>query len=290
QISYVALMDARSIAATALNGGVLTAADELPDCPADRADESWAYDDSAYKARVYFGVGNARPETELVYGPNIADWPEQVALPENLLLTAAAAIYDPVTTTDELIPSGETSSYRSNPLRLSEFALSRKDPQYVPRAKAVLAVEQLRRRDPQAAEVVKALGGRDGKTTGLGTFVMALKPGDGSAREQAASCQRVLGGCANLAAEYATKRYRSNVVNWGMLPFIAEDVKDWNIQPGDQLYIPGVRSALDSGSETVPAVLIQNGEEKNVTLKLPGMTREERDIVLAGCLINYYAR
>ena len=290
QISYVALMDARSIAATALNGGVLTAADELPDCPADRADESWAYDDSAYKARVYFGVGNARPETELVYGPNIADWPEQVALPENLLLTAAAAIYDPVTTTDELIPSGETSSYRSNPLRLSEFALSRKDPQYVPRAKAVLAVEQLRRRDPQDAEVVKALGGRDGKTTGLGTFVMALKPGDGSAREQAASCQRVLGGCANLAAEYATKRYRSNVVNWGMLPFIAEDVKDWNIQPGDQLYIPGVRSALDSGSETVPAVLIQNGEEKNVTLKLPGMTREERDIVLAGCLINYYAR
>ena len=290
QISYMALMDARSIAATALNGGVLTAADELPDCPADRADESWAYDDSAYKARVYFGVGNARPETELVYGSNIADWPEQVALPENLLLTAAAAIYDPVTTTDELIPSGETSSYRSNPLRLSEFALSRKDPQYVPRAKAVLAVEQLRRRDPQAAEVVKALGGRDGKTTGLGTFVMALKPGDGSAREQAASCQRVLGGCANLAAEYATKRYRSNVVNWGMLPFIAEDVKDWNIQPGDQLYIPGVRSALDSGSETVPAVLIQNGEEKNVTLKLPGMTREERDIVLAGCLINYYAR
>ena len=290
QISYVALMDARSIAATALNGGVLTAADELPDCPADRADESWAYDDSAYKARVYFGVGNARPETELVYGPNIADWPEQVALPENLLLTAAAAIYDPVTTTDELIPSGETSSYRSNPLRLSEFALSRKDPQYVPRAKAVLAVEQLRRRDPQAAEVMEALGGHDGKTTGLGTFVMALKPGDGSAREQAASCQRVLGGCANLAAEYATKRYRSNVVNWGMLPFIAEDVKDWNIQPGDRLYIPGVRSALDSGSETVPAVLIQNGEEKNVTLKLPGMTREERDIVLAGCLINYYAR
>ena len=290
QISYVALMDARSIAATALNGGVLTAADELPGCPADRADESWTYDDSAYKARVYFGVGNARPETELVYGPNIADWPGQVALPENLLLTAAAAIYDPVTTTDELIPSGETSSYRSNPLRLSEFALSRKDPQYVPRAKAVLAVEQLRRRDPRAAEVVEALGGRDGKTTGLGTFVMALRPGDGSAREQAASCQRVLGGCANLAAEYATKRYRSNVVNWGMLPFIAEDVKDWNIRPGDQLYIPGVRAALDGGSEAIPAVLIQNGEEKNVTLKLPGMTREERDIVLAGCLINYYAR
>ena len=285
QISYVALMDARSIAATARNGGILTAADELPDVPADRPDESWAYDDSAYKARVYFGVGKAQPDTELVYGPNIADWPEQIPLPENLLLTAAAAIYDPVTTTDELIPSGETSSYRSNPLRLSEFALSRKDPQYVPRAKAIQAEEQKRR----AGEATDALLGRDPKTTGLGSFVMALKPGDGSAREQAASCQRVLGGCANLCAEFATKRYRSNVVNWGMLPFQAADVKDWNIQPGDRLYIPGVRTALERGDESVPAVLIQNGQEKNVTLTLPGITKEERDIILAGCLINYYA-
>ena len=286
QISYVALMDARSIAATARNGGILTAADELPDVPADRPDESWAYDDSAYKARVYFGVGKAQPDTELVYGPNIADWPEQIPLPEDLLLTAAAAIYDPVTTTDELIPSGETSSYRSNPLRLSEFALSRKDPQYVPRAKAIQAEEQKRR----AGEATDALLGRDPKTTGLGSFVMALKPGDGSAREQAASCQRVLGGCANLCAEFATKRYRSNVVNWGMLPFQAADVKDWNIQPGDRLYLPGIRAALERGDESVPAVLIQNGQEKNVTLTLPGITKEERDIILAGCLINYYAK
>ncbi|WP_317380911.1 hydratase, partial [uncultured Intestinimonas sp.] len=230
QISYVALMDARSIAATARMGGVLTAADELPDVPADSPDESWTYDDSAYKARVYFGVGKAQPDTELVYGPNIADWPKQIPLPEDLLLTAAAAIYDPVTTTDELIPSGETSSYRSNPLRLSEFALSRKDPQYVPRAKAIQAEEQKRR----SGQPTDALLGYDPKTTGLGSFVMALKPGDGSAREQAASCQRVLGGCANLCAEFATKRYRSNVVNWGMLPFQAADVKDWNIQPGDR--------------------------------------------------------
>ena len=286
QISYVALMDARSIAATARHGGILTGADELPDCPADRPDEGWDYDDSAYKARVYYGVGKPDPSAELVFGPNIADWPEQVALPENLLLTVCAAIYDPVTTTDELIPSGETSSYRSNPLRLSEFALSRKDPQYVPRAKEILAEERRRR----AGEPTQALMGHDPKTTGLGSLVMALKPGDGSAREQAASCQRVLGGVANLAAEYATKRYRSNVVNWGMLPFIAEGVKDWNIQPGDRLYIPGIRAAVDSGAEEISATLLQNGDEKSVTLKLPGMTREERDIVLAGCLINYYAK
>ena len=286
QISYVALMDARSIAATARNGGVLTGADELPGCPADQRDENWSYDDSAYRSRVYFGVGKAKPETELVYGPNIADWPEQIPLPENLLLTAAAAIYDPVTTTDELIPSGETSSYRSNPLRLSEFALSRKDPQYVPRAKAILAEERKRR----AGEAAGALMGRDPKTTGLGSFIMALKPGDGSAREQAASCQRVLGGCANLCAEFATKRYRSNVVNWGMLPFIAEDVKEWQIQPGDQLYLPGIRAALERGEENIQAILVQNGTERPVTLKLPGITQEEREIILAGCLINYYAK
>ena len=290
QVAYVALMDARSIAATALNGGVLTAATELPDVPADTATKPYHYDDSAYKARVYFGVGHPQPETELVFGPNIADWPEQIPMPENLLLTAAAAIYDPVTTTDELIPSGETSSYRSNPIKLSQFALSRKDPQYVPRAKAVQEVELLRRKNPEDAAVVEALGGKDGHTTGLGTFVMALKPGDGSAREQAASCQRVLGGCANLAAEYATKRYRSNVVNWGMLPFVADGVKDWNVQPGDKLWLPGIRKVLESMEETVEAVLIQNGQECTVTLRLPGMTREERDIVLAGCLINYYAK
>ena len=290
QVSYVALMDARSIAATALNGGVLTGADELPAPPADPAEEPFAYDDTPYKARVYFGVGRPDPGQELVFGPNIADWPEQVALPENLLLTVCSAIYDPVTTTDELIPSGETSSYRSNPVKLSEFALSRKDPQYVPRAKEVLAVERLRRTNPGDPRVGEALLGHDPADTGLGSLVMALKPGDGSAREQAASCQRVLGGAANLAAEYATKRYRSNVVNWGMLPFIAEDVKDWNLQPGDRIYLPGIRAAVDGGAEEVSAVLLQNGTERPVTLKLPGMTREERDIVLAGCLINYYAK
>ena len=286
QVSYVALMDARSIAATALNGGVLTGADELPGVPADAARESYHYDDSAYKARVYFGVGKPDPKAELVFGPNIADWPEQIAMPDDLLLTVCAAIYDPVTTTDELIPSGETSSYRSNPLRLAEFALSRKDPQYVPRAKAVLAEERKRR----AGQPTDALMGHDPKHTGLGSLIMALKPGDGSAREQAASCQRVLGGCANLAEEYATKRYRSNVVNWGMLPFIAEDLKAKNIQPGDRLYLPNVVGLLLGDGEALEATLIQGGKESPITLKLPGLTREERDIILAGCLINFYAK
>ena len=290
QISYVALMDARSIAATARMGGVLTGADELPDIPADRADEQWSYDDSAYQSRVYFGVGKPQPDAELVFGPNIADWPEQIPLPENLLLTCCAAIYDPVTTTDELIPSGETSSYRSNPLRLSEFALSRKDPDYVPRAKAIQTEEMKRRR----GEETDALDGDfrfAARKTGLGSFVMALKPGDGSAREQAVSCQRVLGGCANVAKEYATKRYRSNVVNWGMLPFVAEDVEEWDLQPGDRLSIRNIRSILLEDSERVPAQLLRKaGGSRMVMLKLPGLTREERDIILAGCLINYYAQ
>ena len=290
QISYVALMDARSIAATARMGGVLTGADELPDVPADRADEQWNYDDSAYKARVYFGVGRPQQSAELVFGPNIADWPEQIPLPEDLLLTVCAAIYDPVTTTDELIPSGETSSYRSNPLRLSQFALSRKDPQYVPRAKAVQAVEKLRRENPDAPEVREALDGYDPVRTGLGSLVMALKPGDGSAREQAASCQRVLGGCANIAGEYATKRYRSNVVNWGMLPFTADGLEKLNLQPGDRVYIPGIRALLEGDGERTAAAVLRDGGEISITLSLPGLTREERDIILAGCLINYYAQ
>ena len=286
QVSYVALMDARSIAATARNGGVLTGADELPDCPADRADEGWTYDDSAYKARVYYGVGKPDPEAQLVFGPNIADWPEQIPLPENLLLTAAAAIYDPVTTTDELIPSGETSSYRSNPIKLASFTLSRKDPQYVGRAKAIQAEEAQRR----AGEATGTLDGHDPKTTGLGSFVLALKPGDGSAREQAASCQRVLGGCANLAQEYATKRYRSNVVNWGMLPFIVPELERYGIQPGDKLWLPGIRALLEGEGEALEATLIQGDKQTPITVTLPGLTREERDIILAGCLINYYAK
>ncbi len=289
QVSYVALMDARSIAATAKMGGVLTAADELPEIPADRADEHWNYDDSAYKARVYYGVGKADTQQELVFGPNIADWPEQIALPENLLLTVASAIYDPVTTTDELIPSGETSSYRSNPIRLSDFALSRKDPQYVPRAKEVKALEQQRRKNANDPAVQAAMSGYDPATTGLGSLVMALKPGDGSAREQAASCQRVLGGCANIAAEYATKRYRSNVVNWGMLPFIAQDLEQLNLQPGDKIYIPGIRALLEGDGDSVNAAVLRDCGSTTVTLTLPNLTREERDIILAGCLINYYA-
>ena len=284
QISYVALMDARSIAATARMGGVLTGADELPDVPADRADEQWSYDDTPYQSRVYFGVGRPQPDAGLVFGPNIADWPEQIPLPDNLLLTCCAAIYDPVTTTDELIPSGETSSYRSNPLRLAEFTLSRKCPGYVSSAKAVQA-EELKRRAGQDPDFPA--------DTGIGSFVMALKPGDGSAREQAASCQRVLGGCANVAEEYATKRYRSNVVNWGMLPFVADGVRTWNLQPGDSLYIPGIRALLEGDGEEIEALLLQGGgEEKTQTpvkLRLPSLTREERDIILAGCLINYYA-
>ena len=290
QLSYVALMDARSIAATAKNGGVLTGADELDNPPTDTADELFHYDDSAYKARVYMGVGKPQPETELVYGPNIADWPEQIPLPEDLLLTVASAIYDSVTTTDELIPSGETSSYRSNPLKLAEFTLSRKDPAYVGRAKDILAVEKLRRTNPADLAVTAALRGRDAAKTGLGSLVMALKPGDGSAREQAASCQRVLGGCANIAAEYATKRYRSNVINWGMLPFILPEVEKLNIQPGDQVYIPGIRALLEGDGERIGATLIQNGKETPITLTLPDLSREQRDIILVGCLINYYAQ
>ena len=289
QLSYVALMDARSITATVLNGGALTSATELDWVPEDPAYEPYTYDDSAYKSRVYYGVGHPKPETELILGPNITDWPEQIAMPENLLLTAASAIYDPVTTTDELIPSGDTSSYRSNPLRLSEFALSRKDPAYVGRAKAIQAVEAKRRKGEIDEEVKAALAGHAAATTGLGSFVMAIKPGDGSAREQAASCQRVLGGVANIASEYATKRYRSNVVNWGMLPFIADGLAELNIQPGDQVYLPGIKALLEGEGEEINATLMQNGAARTITLKLPAMTREERDIVLAGCLINYYA-
>ncbi len=287
QVSYVALMDARSIAATSLCGGAVASALELGVEP-DEPYVDYRFDDSAYR-RVYHGVGQPHPEEELVFGPNIADWPTQIPMPENLYLTVASAIYDPVTTTDELIPSGETSSYRSNPLKLSEFALSRKDPQYVGRAKAVLAVEQLRREHPDDPQVAAAMDGHDPRTTGLGSAVMSIRPGDGSAREQAASCQRVLGGCANLCEDYATKRYRSNVINWGMLPFTVADIAQYRIQPGDKLYIPGIRAALERGDEAVTAQLVQNGQARDVPLKLEKLTAEDRDILLSGCLINYYA-
>ena len=287
QVSYVALMDARSIAASALNGGAITAATDLPNVAEDPNWVEYQYDDSAYKSRVYYGVGKADPNEPLVFGPNIADWPEQIPMPENLLLTVASAIYDELTTTDELIPSGETSSYRSNPLRLSEFALSRKDPQYVGRAKAVQAMEAQRRENP--AKVKDDLLGYDPETTGLGSVVMSIRPGDGSAREQAASCQRVLGGCANVCLEYATKRYRSNVINWGMVPFTVEHIADYNIQPGDQIYVPGIRKALLGTDDFVMGTLIQGDSRKEIRLDMKNLPREERDVILAGCLINYYA-
>ena len=291
QMAYVALMDARSIAATAINGGRLTAATEI-ELPEER-EYVYHYDPTIYGNRVYEGWGKAQPDEELVFGPNIADWPEQIALPENLVMKVASAIYDPVTTTDELIPSGETSSYRSNPLKLSEFALSRKDPQYVGRAKAVKALELTRRAGAPDAEAQALLekAGCDAKNTGIGSLVFALKPGDGSAREQAASCQRVLGGCANIAAEYATKRYRSNVVNWGMLPFILKDAANSGIQAGDVVVVKGIRSALEKEQyDAIPATVISDAGERSITLSLPAMTADERDIILAGCLINYYAK
>ncbi len=285
QVSYVALMDARSIAASAIMGGAITPATDLEELTADPAFLDYHFDPKPYE-RVYHGVGKSDPSQPLVFGPNIADWPKQIALPENLLITVASAIYDPVTTTDELIPSGETSSYRSNPLRLSEFALSRKDPAYVGRAKAVAAEEQKRRHSPESVDMM----GYDPATTGLGSAVMSIRPGDGSAREQAASCQRVLGGVANLCEDYATKRYRSNVINWGMLPFTVENIAQYGIQPGDRIYVSGIRAALVGDASEIPAVLLQGEKRTPLTLKLENLSREERDIILAGCLINYYAK
>ena len=310
QISYVALMDARSIAATAANGGKLMAATDLPSPPAETP-VPYTFDLDVYKKRVYQGFGKADPSVELSFGPNIADWPAMPPLPENLILKVACAIYDPVTTTDELIPSGETASFRSNPLKLAEFTLSRKDPQYVERAKKCFALEEARRKmtgqtiaantlsaaDPFTAteqdvrNVFSATGlsGQEAQSA-IGSVVFALKPGDGSAREQAASCQKVLGGCANIAAEYATKRYRSNLANWGMLPFVLDDAASFDLQPGEYIAVPGIRQALIAGLEEFPALLHRNGTQQKLTLRLPGITKDERDIILAGCLINYYAQ
>ncbi len=287
QVAYVALMDSRSIAASALNGGAITPATELENLLPEPAELEYHFNDTPYR-RVYCGVGRPDPSQPLVYGPNIADWPAQIALPENLYITIASAIYDPVTTTDELIPSGETSSYRSNPLRLSEFALSRKDPDYVNRAKKIRAVEEQRRAGLPLTD--PALAALDPKTTGFGSAVMAIRPGDGSAREQAASCQRVLGGVANFCEEYATKRYRSNVINWGMLPFTIENIAQYHIQPGDRVYVPNIRAALEGDAESLPAQLWHGERSIQLTLHLGPLTREERDIILAGCLINYYAK
>ena len=297
QISSVALMDARSIAATAANKGYLTAA---TDVDVEFKGRKYHFDKSIYENRVFDSHGIADPDTEIQFGPNIKDWPEMVALTDNLLLKVVSEIHDPVTTTDELIPSGETSSYRSNPLGLAEFALSRKDPEYVGKAKEVQKAEKAREAGQNPADALPEVGGVfealksnlpqykiDNDTVGIGSTIFAVKPGDGSAREQAASCQKVLGGWANIACEYATKRYRSNLINWGMLPFIYEDMK-LPFKNGDYIFVPEIVEAVKNKATDVQAYVVD--DDKNVTpftLKLGEMTDDERDIILKGCLINY---
>lgn len=290
QLSAVALMDARSIAATARNGGLLTGADELD---VAYRKPTFTFDGTVYRNRCYFGFGKPQEQEELRFGPNITDWPQMPALTPHLLLRVASLITDPVTTTDELIPSGETSSYRSNPERLSSFALSRKDPGYVDRARAVRELERLREsgEDPFASgelSDVRALLPQNvqGEEIGLGTLVYAVKPGDGSAREQAASCQKVLGGWANIAREYATKRYRSNLINWGMLPLLLEEEPSFRV--GDWIFLPDVREAIEQKRSEVSALVISQGSASPITLRLGALTDDERQIILDGCLINYY--
>ena len=290
QLSAVALMDARSIAATAANGGILTSAEKYAD---NYEVPEYNYDDSSYRARIYNGFGKAEPEDKLIYGPNIKDWPEQEALAQNILLRVCSKIMDKVTTTDELIPSGETSSYRSNPLGLAEFALSRRDPGYVQRAKDVRALEKARLAgEAQSDEALKNALGKvknilpdvDEKTIEIGSVIYCVKPGDGSAREQAASCQRVLGGLANICSEYATKRYRSNVMNWGMLPFQMK--KEPAFEIGDYILVPNVLDAMDGDMQSIKAYVLGD-EVKEIELYIAPMTEDEKKIVKAGCLINF---
>ncbi len=293
QISSVALMDARSIAATAVNKGYLTAATDMD---IQYTSPKYFFDRTIYDNRVYNGVGKADPDVAIKFGPNIKDWPDMIALTDNLLLKMASVINDPVTTTDELIPSGETSSFRSNPLGLAEFTLSRKDPEYVGRAKAVQEVERVRESGEcmcSASDEMKNIMDIikekfpevKGKNTGYGSTIFAVKPGDGSAREQAASCQKVLGGWANIAKEYATKRYRSNLINWGMLPFIMEEEFAFSVD--DYVFVPGVADAIRNKDEIIKAYVV-NRDMKEINLRLGELTDDERDIILAGCLINYY--
>ena len=291
QISSVALMDARSIAATAKNGGVLTSAADIdytvPEMP-------YHYDGEIYQKRCYYGFGKADPDAELRFGPNIADWPKMHPLQENLLVKLAAVIDDPVTTTDELIPSGETSSYRSNPIKLSEFALSRRVPEYVGRSKAArdlagavregVIPDELTAVMEALALPVEAL-----KDTTIGSGVFANRPGDGSAREQAASCQKVLGGVANIAYSYATKRYRSNCINWGIVPFTLDESTPFDYQPGDYLFVPGIKEAVKDGKEDIPGKVVTSSGVKDILLHVKGLTEDEKAIILEGCLINYYA-
>lgn len=300
QIASVALMDARSIAATAANKGRLTPA---TDVDVDFTKPKYFFHKEIYDNRCYHGYGKAQPEAELKFGPNITDWPKMSALTDHLLLKVVSYITDPVTTTDELIPSGETSSYRSNPLRLAEFALSRKDPQYVPKAKAVQAAEKARLAGQCPLEVcekpisdeirtahtqIRTIPGFENEKpelTGIGSVVFANKPGDGSAREQAASCQKVLGTWANIAREYATKRYRSNLINWGMLPFIIEE--EIPFANGDYLFVPNIRTAVEEKWDSIP-VYVLGETPKQFTMTLKELTDDERTIILSGCLMNYY--
>ena len=287
QLALVALMDARSIAATAANGGVITAA---TDVAYENTHKPYQYDDKIYKCRVYNGFGKARPETELRYGPNIKDWPTMYPMAENMLVELAAVIHDPVTTTDELIPSGETSSYRSNPLKLSEFALSRRVPEYVGLSKAIQQQDLERRAGNVSANVAEALKavGANAENTSFGSCVFANRPGDGSAREQAASCQKVLGGDANICYEYATKRYRSNCINWGIVPFTIAPETTFDFQPGDKVFIPGIREAILAGKEEIDAQVITANGVQPIHLFFQNLTANERQILADGCLMNYY--
>jgi aconitate hydratase len=292
QLAYVALMDARSIAATAANGGRITAA---TDVLYRKTRIRYRYDRSSYEKRCYNGFGKADPSAELVLGPNITNWPKIYPLEKNMLVELSAVIRDPVTTTDELIPSGETSSYRSNPLRLAEFTLSRRAPDYVGRSKAVAEIEAARR-DGKAPEMLVKLLDKIGEAsaplgeTAYGSCVFANKPGDGSAREQAASSQRVIGGAANICYEYATKRYRSNCINWGILPFTLPKDAPFAYEVGDHVFIPSVRSAVENKIESLPATVIRkDGSTEDITLNLQQLTDDEREIILKGCLMNYYA-
>ena len=294
QISSVALMDARSIAATAANKGFLTSAEEFD---GSYSEHKYYFDKSIYENRVFDSKGVADPSVEIQFGPNIKDWPEMAALADNLILKVVSEIHDPVTTTDELIPSGETSSYRSNPLGLAEFTLSRKDPAYVGRAKEIQAAQKAIQAGNCPAEAVpelkpviqtinKTYPDVDKTNLGVGSTIFAVKPGDGSAREQAASCQKVLGGWANIANEYATKRYRSNLINWGMLPFLIP-AGDLPFKNGDFLFFPGIRKAVEEKADVIKGYTVDGDSLKEFEVTLGELTDDEREIILKGCLINY---
>ena len=294
QISSVALMDARSIAATAANKGFLTSAEEFD---GSYSEHKYYFDKSIYENRVFDSKGVADPSVEIQFGPNIKDWPEMAALADNLILKVVSEIHDPVTTTDELIPSGETSSYRSNPLGLAEFTLSRKDPAYVGRAKEIQAAQKAIQAGncpaeavPELKPVIKTINKTypdvDKTNLGVGSTIFAVKPGDGSAREQAASCQKVLGGWANIANEYATKRYRSNLINWGMLPFLIPS-GDLPFKNGDYLFFPGIRKAVEEKADVIKGYTVEGDSLKEFDVTLGELTDDEREIILNGCLINY---